>query len=94
MTPPRNQLAKLARLYDAGVLTLPMLRAIDIRHQPSCPARNPRTLDCTCDPAIWCGGTLIYSRPIVERRRGIGSNDFSAPWKRALELVRNQIGKN
>ena len=52
MTAPRNQVAKLRRLYDAGVLTLPMLREVEITHEPGCPASDPRTLDCVCDPVI------------------------------------------
>lgn len=68
MTPPRNQIAKLRRLMDAGLLTLPMLREIEITHQEFCPARNPRTLDCICDPAIWFRDALMtFGRLAVAR---------------------------
>jgi hypothetical protein len=59
VTAPRNQVALLARLWDGGALTLPMLRQLDIRHEVFCPANDHRTLDCVCHPAVFYHGFLV-----------------------------------
>jgi len=59
VTASRNQVALLRWMFDVGILTLPMLRQIDIRHEEFCPANDHRTLDCVCHPAVFYHGFLV-----------------------------------
>lgn len=45
---PRNDIAKIRALLDAGACRVKDLHRLEITHHASCPMRNPRVLCCTC----------------------------------------------
>ena len=61
MSPASNDTALIRRLILSRRLPPTRLREAVVKHDPWCPAFNPKDLDvdCSCHPSVWLDGGKI-----------------------------------
>ena len=61
MSPASNETAVIRRLILLRKLPATRVREITVKHDPWCPAFNPKDLevDCSCHPSVWLDGQRI-----------------------------------